>query len=70
MKIHDDLDRLHALINRRAWEIFFRPDAHTGTPLDNLVRAKYEVETCPELQTRGRRGVQRGAAETPPDDES
>jgi hypothetical protein len=64
MKTDDDLDRLHALINRRAFEIFFRPDAHTGTALENWLRAKHEVETASAGEAREQRGVKCGPSHT------
>jgi hypothetical protein len=65
MKTDDDLDRLHTLITRRAFEIFFRPDAHTGTALENWLRAKYEVETAPAAEVRKPRGIDAGPTDTP-----
>ena len=52
----DDLDRLHDLISRRAYDIFLSRGVPAGTDLDNWLLAEQELVTRPEIEVRERDG--------------
>ena len=52
----DDLDRLHGLIQRRAYEIFQSRDGRTGSDLDDWLLAEQELVLRPAIELRQRDG--------------
>lgn len=54
--VTDDLDRLHDLIRRRAYDIFLSRDRRAGSDLDDWLLAEQELVLRPAIELRQRDG--------------